>query len=93
MTAPRRPLAGCPVCPSCNVLSRQYGIVCEQNAALAARNRALEIQVGQLLTSADTLRAAPRGGGEAMRRALALIFGLLLGLFAAILICATARIR
>lgn len=56
-------------CPSCNVLSRQYGLVIEQNAALAARNRALEIQVGQLLTSADTLRAALRdlhaaGGGE-----------------------------
>lgn len=56
-------------CPTCAVLSRQYGIVCEQNAALAARNRALELQVGQLLTSADTLRAALRdlhaaGGGE-----------------------------
>ena len=56
-------------CPSCAVLSRQYGLVIEQNAALAARNRALEIQVGRLLTSADTLRAALRdlhaaGGGE-----------------------------
>ena len=56
-------------CPSCAVLSRQYGLVIEQNAALAARNRALETQLARLLTSEDTLRAALRdlhaaGGGE-----------------------------
>ena len=52
-----------------SVLSRQYALVVDQLAASEARNRALELQVGRLLTSADTLRAALRdlhqsGGGE-----------------------------
>ena len=52
-----------------SVLSRQYAIVCDALKASEARNRALELQVGRLLTSADTLRAALRdlhqsGGGE-----------------------------
>ena len=52
-----------------SVLSRQYALVVDQLAASEARNRALELQVGRLLTSADTLKAALRdlhanGGGE-----------------------------
>lgn len=52
-----------------SVLSRQYAIVCDALFASESRCRALELQVGRLLTSADTLRAALRdlhqgGGGE-----------------------------
>ena len=52
-----------------SVLSRQYAIVCDNLKASEAHCRALELQVGRLLTSADTLKAALRdlhhaGGGE-----------------------------
>lgn len=55
--APAPPPAPPPACPSCDVLSRQYGLVIEQNAALAARNRALEATIVRLVVSGEQFRA------------------------------------
>lgn len=58
----RTPREGAPpACPSCDVLSRQYGLVIEQNAALAARNRALEATIVRLVVSGEQVRAGLAG--------------------------------
>lgn len=56
-------------CPSCAVLSRQYQLVVEQNAKLAAQLRETESALARVYVSLDSLKNAIRerdaaGGGE-----------------------------